>query len=220
MKIESLQKENCKTNHATNKLYSNSFKALPPVGLRPPRAPPSKPTPTNSFTWTKSWWDDRFGRSIERSDRAIRYEWRFNNPTKDEERKFVKKAEKSKTNEENAAEKGQADDEHPSKRSKKDHDWKKTFFNSMQNIGKNRAALLQKKNALKCYNLALKNLIFEKQFCDFRYVQTSMHVHCSPFAIKSVTFLWKQCAVQNRTENRKLQSWETLNIIIFAWVLS
>lgn len=83
---------------------------------------------------------------------------------------------------------------------------KKTFFNSMQNIGKNRAALLQKNNALKCYNLALKNLIFEKQFCDFRYVQTSMHVHCSPFAIKSVTFLWKQCAVQNRTENRKLQS--------------
>lgn len=43
--------------------------------------------------------------------------------------------------------------------------WKKDFFSSIQSIEESRASIVEKKNALKCYNLALKNMYYEKQLC-------------------------------------------------------
>lgn len=40
--------------------------------------------------------------------------------------------------------------------------WKKEFYGEIQTIEKQRLALEQKTNALKCYNLVLKNMSYEK----------------------------------------------------------
>lgn len=65
----------------------------------------------------------------------------------------------------------------PAKKSQKyDDEWKKGFFNSIQSIEEDRATITKKMDALKCYNLALKNMFYEKQLCKFRYhVEISLH---------------------------------------------
>lgn len=47
--------------------------------------------------------------------------------------------------------------------------WKKSFFNSIQTIEESRAQMVQKKDALEVYNIALKNLVLEKQLCKSSY---------------------------------------------------
>lgn len=48
---------------------------------------------------------------------------------------------------------------------KDDKEWKKSFFNSMQLIEEQKASIGQIKDVLKCYNLALQNMLYEKQLC-------------------------------------------------------
>lgn len=55
---------------------------------------------------------------------------------------------------------------------KDDSEWKKDFFSSIQSIEESRASIVEKKNALKCYNLALKNMYYEKQLCKSQFLLT------------------------------------------------